>query len=77
MLGDISAEALFAMTGEQIAVHIARSPVNARRLDYLKHSLFAGKFDTNPRYHRPAPSCFFGRLRCPPIFQRPVQDPGW
>ncbi len=55
MLGDISAEALFAMTGEQIAVHVARKPTAiARRLDYLKDSRFAGKFDANPRYHRPA-----------------------
>jgi hypothetical protein len=28
--------------------------VIARRLDYLKDSLFADKFDTNPRYHHPA-----------------------
>lgn len=55
MLGDISAEALFAMTGEQLAVNVARQPtVIARRLDYLGDSLFAGRFDANPRYHRPA-----------------------
>ena len=61
LLGDITAEALFAMTGEQIAVHIARKPtVIARRLDYLKDSRFAGKFDTNPRYHRPVPGLAAG-----------------
>ena len=56
MLGDISAEALFAMTGEQLAAHIARKPtVIARRLNYLKDSLFADTFDTNPRsVRRPA-----------------------
>jgi type IV secretion system protein VirD4 len=55
MLGDISADTLFAMTGDQIAVHIARqNTVIANRLDYLTDSLFAGKFDANPRY-RPSP----------------------
>jgi hypothetical protein len=50
MLGDISAEALFAMTGVQIALHIASQPMAiVRRLDYL----VADKFDANPRYHRP------------------------
>jgi hypothetical protein len=52
--GDISTETLFAMTSEQLAVHIARHPtVIARRLDYHNGNLFADKFDTNPRYHRP------------------------
>lgn len=50
-LGDISADAQFAMTGEQLAVHIARQPMAiVRRLDYL----FADKFDTNPCFQRPA-----------------------
>jgi hypothetical protein len=34
--------------------------VIARRLDYLKDSRFAGKFDTNPRYHRPVPGLAAG-----------------
>ncbi|TPV99667.1 MAG: hypothetical protein USCAAHI_00879 [Beijerinckiaceae bacterium] len=56
MLGDISAETLFAMTGGQLAVHIARQPTAiARRLDYLTDSLFAGRFDANPPYRGPAP----------------------
>jgi len=43
------------MTSEQLAVHIARHPaVIARRLDYHNENLFADKFDTNLRYHRPA-----------------------
>jgi type IV secretion system protein VirD4 len=55
MLGDVSADTLFAMTGQQVAVHIAgQSTVIARRLDYLTDRLFAGKFDANPRYRRPA-----------------------
>ena len=56
MLGDVSAETLFAMTGGQLAVHVARKPtVIGRRLDYLRDSLFAGRFDANPRYRRQAP----------------------
>jgi hypothetical protein len=55
MLGDISADALFSMTLEQIAVHVPRNPtVIARRLDYLADGLFADTFDANPRYRRPA-----------------------
>jgi type IV secretion system protein VirD4 len=55
MLGDISADALFTMTSEQIALHVPRSPtVIARRLDYLEDDLFADTFDVNPRYRRPA-----------------------
>ena len=42
MLGDISAEVLFAMTGEQLAAHIARQPtVIARRLNYLRERIDA------------------------------------
>jgi hypothetical protein len=51
LLGDVSPEMLFGMTREQIAVRLAGQPTMiARRLDYLKDRLFAGKFDTNPRY---------------------------
>jgi hypothetical protein len=54
-LGNISAEALFAMTGDQLAVRMAGKPTMiARRIDYLSDGLFAGEFDTNPLYHRPA-----------------------
>jgi type IV secretion system protein VirD4 len=53
MLGDISAETLFAMTPQQLAVHVAgRETVIARRLDYLNDPLFAGKYDVNPRYRQ-------------------------
>jgi hypothetical protein len=53
VLGDISAEALFTMTPEQIAVRVPRNPtLVARRLDYLADDLFADTFDANPRYRR-------------------------
>jgi type IV secretion system protein VirD4 len=53
MLGDVSADALFTMTGEQIAVHLARQPtVIGKRLDYLEDELFVDKFDANPRYQQ-------------------------
>ncbi|MGP0091242.1 MAG: TraM recognition domain-containing protein [Xanthobacteraceae bacterium] len=51
LLGDISADTLFGMTRDQIAVRMAGEPtVIARRLDYLTDGLFAGKFDANRRY---------------------------
>jgi len=51
VLGDMSADALFSMTREQIAVRMAGQPtVIARRIDSLTDSLFAAKFDANPRY---------------------------
>ena len=51
VLGDISADALFAMSRDQLAVRLAGQPTEvARRVDYLKDALFAGKFDANPRY---------------------------
>jgi len=51
LLGDVSPEALFGMTAQQIAVRFAgRSTVIARRVDYLADEMFAGKFDVNPRY---------------------------
>ena len=55
MLGDISADTLFTMTSEQIALHVPRNPtVIARRLDYLEDDLFADTFDVNPRYSQRA-----------------------
>jgi type IV secretion system protein VirD4 len=54
VLGDISAEALFAMQQDRIAVRIAgNQTVIARRLDYLTDRLFARTFDANPHYRRP------------------------
>jgi type IV secretion system protein VirD4 len=51
LLGDVSADTLFGMTRNQLAVRMAGEPtVIARRLDYLTDSQFAGKFDPNPRY---------------------------
>jgi type IV secretion system protein VirD4 len=51
ILGDVSAEALFTMTPEQIAVRVPRNPtIIARRLDYLSDGLFGDTFDANPRY---------------------------
>jgi hypothetical protein len=32
----------------------SKNPIPACRLDYLTDRLFAGKFDANPRYRRPA-----------------------
>ena len=54
LLGDISADALFDMTQEQVAVQKAgKATVVARRVDYLTDSVFAGRADRNPRC-RPA-----------------------
>jgi type IV secretion system protein VirD4 len=53
LMGDISADALFAMTREQVAVQTAGNlSTIARRVDYLTDSLFAGRADINPRHHR-------------------------
>lgn len=59
MLGDVSAETLFNMTSQQLAVHIAGRPtIIGRRLDYLSDALFAGKLDENPRYRQqPSLAC--------------------
>jgi type IV secretion system protein VirD4 len=49
LLGDITPDALFDMTPEQIAVQQGANPtVVARRVDYLTDSLFAGRADCNP-----------------------------
>jgi type IV secretion system protein VirD4 len=54
-LGDITAEALFAMTGDQLALHRAgQSTLVAGRLDYLKDPAFEGQFDPNPFYQHTA-----------------------
>lgn len=51
VLGDVSPDALFSMTGDQIAVHLARRPtVIGRRIDYLHDELFRSRYDANPRY---------------------------
>jgi hypothetical protein len=51
VLGDVSADALFGMGREHIAIRMAGRPtIIARRLDYLTDRLYAGKFDANPRY---------------------------
>ena len=53
LLGDISADTLFGMTKEHVAVQTAgHSTVVARRVDYLTDSLFAGRADINPRHRR-------------------------
>jgi type IV secretion system protein VirD4 len=55
LLGDISADTLFGMPHDQVAVQTAGHPtVVARRVDYLSDSLFAGRADANPRYPRPS-----------------------
>ena len=51
MLGDISAEALFNMRPEQLAVRTLGAPTRiGRRLDYLKDTLFRGRADANPMF---------------------------
>jgi type IV secretion system protein VirD4 len=51
LLGDVSADTLYSMSRKQIAIRMAGQPtVIARRLDYLTDRLFAGTFDSNPRY---------------------------
>jgi hypothetical protein len=51
VLGDVSANVLFGMTRDQIAVRMAGEPTMiARRIDYLRDGMFAGTFDANPRY---------------------------
>ena len=59
-LGDINAEALFQMGGDELVVHRAGRPTEiARKLDYLTDPLYQGRFDPNP-YHAQGP---LGRLR--------------
>ncbi len=54
ILGDISAEALFGLASDQLAINRVGSPTAiARKLDYLNDSRFAGRFDPNP-FHDPA-----------------------
>ncbi len=53
-LGDIGAEALFAMDGQQLALHRAGQRTQiAARLDVLRDPLFAARADPNPRHARP------------------------
>jgi type IV secretion system protein VirD4 len=50
-LGDVSADQLFAMTPDQLAIHRSGEPtIIARRLNYLTQSQFAGRFAPNPYY---------------------------
>jgi type IV secretion system protein VirD4 len=50
-LGDLTADELFAMTHDQIAIHRSGEPtIIARRLNYLTQERFAGKFKCNPFY---------------------------
>jgi type IV secretion system protein VirD4 len=52
-LGDVSAETLFNMGADQLAIHRAgQSTVIAQRIDYLNDPLTRGRFDTNPYYSR-------------------------
>lgn len=55
-LGDISAEALFALPPDRLMLHRAGQPtVVARKLDYLRDAIFEGRFDPNP-LHAAAPT---------------------
>lgn len=55
LFGDISAEALFALPHDQLAVHRAGKQTEiVRRLDYLDDPLFFGRSDRNPRFRREA-----------------------
>lgn len=50
-LGDVSADTLFGMGRDKLAIHrTARPTVIASRIDYLHDPLTAGRFDPNP-YH--------------------------
>jgi len=49
VFGDISPEAMFAMTREQMAVRMPGERTEVlRKVDYLKDAMFAGRFDDNP-----------------------------
>lgn len=50
-LGDLSAEALFQLGAEGIAIHRAGEPtLLAQRLDYLTDPLFKGRYDAHPMH---------------------------
>ena len=50
-LGDVSAETLFQMGRDELALHRAgEATVLARRLDVLHDPLFKGRHDPNPRH---------------------------
>lgn len=50
-LGDLSAETLFQMTRDELALHRAgEATLLARRLDLLHDPLFKGRHDPNPRH---------------------------
>lgn len=52
-LGDVSAETLFQMGRDELALHRAgEATVLARKLDCLHDPLFAGRHDPNPRHAR-------------------------
>jgi type IV secretion system protein VirD4 len=55
LFGDVTAEALFALPTDQLALHRAGKTTEVvRRLDYLADPLFRGTFDPNPRFRREA-----------------------
>lgn len=58
-LGDISAEALFAMDRNELAIRRAGQPTRrVRRIDYLTDPEFQGRFDVDPLQQRQSgPSC--------------------
>jgi type IV secretion system protein VirD4 len=65
-LGDIGAEALFALQPDQLALHRAGRPTElALKLDYLQDPLFAGRFDANPLHAAPLPPLRGGLARRP------------
>jgi type IV secretion system protein VirD4 len=50
-LGDLSAEALFQLGADGIAIHRAGLPTQlAQRLDYLSDPLFQGRYDAHPMH---------------------------
>lgn len=51
MLGDVSAETLFSMRPEQVAIRTRGVPTRiGRRLDYLSDPLFSGRADPHPMF---------------------------
>jgi type IV secretion system protein VirD4 len=53
LLGDLSAAAIMQMPPDQLAINrTGQGTVIARKLDYLRDAMFAGRFDANPLYER-------------------------
>jgi type IV secretion system protein VirD4 len=59
LFGDVGEAALIDMAQDEMAIGSAGRPtVLARKLDYLTDPMFAGRFDDNDLYRRPADALF-------------------